>query len=82
MKVEMSRAGVIIWIIDSVLWKTHNCGSIMNANTANGEFSNEGQIKRKPSMFYISVVSSISTVIESMAAHTYLKHASIIVLAS
>jgi len=54
----------------------------MNAITANGEFSNEGQIKRKPSMFYISVVSSISTVIESVAAHTYLKHMLVFVLVS
>lgn len=54
----------------------------MNAITANGEFSNEGRIKRKPSMFYISVVSSISTVKESMAAHTYLKHMLILCLSA
>lgn len=54
----------------------------MNANTASGEFSNEGQIKRKPSMVYISVVFSISTATESMAAHTYLKHMLIFVLVS
>lgn len=78
----LSGAGAIIWIIDSVLWKIHNCGSIMSAITANGEFSNEGQIKRKPSMFYISVVASISTVIESMPVHTYLGHMLIFVLVS
>lgn len=78
----LSRAGAIIWIIDSVLWKIHNRGSIMSAITANGEFSNEGQIKRKPSMFYISVVASISAVIESMPVHTYLRHMLIFVLVS
>lgn len=78
----LSRAGAIIWIIDSVLWKIHNSGSIMSAITADGEFSNEGQIKRKPSMFYISVVASISTVIESVAVHTYLRHMLIFVLVS
>lgn len=46
----------------------------MNAITANGEYSNEGQIKRKPSMFYMSVVSPISTVEEGLAVYTYLKH--------
>lgn len=79
---SLSGAGAIIWIIDSVLWKIHNCGSIMSAITANGEFSNEGQIKRKPSMFYISVVASISAVIESMPVHTYLRHMLIFVLVS
>lgn len=69
----LSRDEGIIWIIHSFIWKIHKCHSIVNAITANGEFSNEGQIKRKPSMFYTSVFSPISTVEEGLAVHTYLK---------